>query len=138
MDLDPIHPSRTLLPPPPPPARLSTPPQPDWNNITTPKTANSLKRISNHIMANWQDDRGRVWTVKYMKGSQAIAYAGNIQQRQLARTRAAEKVRNNSSLLSRVAVPYTRPLLAKDARKMREKECEESIEACQMLLVRFG
>ena len=51
---------------------------------------------------------------------------------QLARTRAAENVRNNLSLLSRVAVPYTRPLLAKDARKMREKECEESIKAMEI------
>ena len=120
------------LPLPPPPARPSTPPQPDWDNITTPKTANSLKRFGDHIMANWQDNRGWAWTVKYMKGSQAIAYAGNIQHRQLARTRAAEKVRNNSSLLSRVTVPHTGPLLAKDARKMREKECEESIEAMEI------
>ena len=28
----------------------------------------------------------------------------------------------------RVAVPYTKPLLAKDARKMRKKEYKESIE----------
>ena len=52
--------------------------------------------------------------------------------RQLTRTRAAEKFRNNSSLLSRVAVPYTRLLFAKDARGMREKECEESIEAMEI------
>ena len=41
------------LPPPPPLAWLFTPLQPDWNNITTPKTVNSLKRINNYIMANW-------------------------------------------------------------------------------------
>jgi hypothetical protein len=29
-------------------------------------------------------------------------------------------------------VPYTRPLLTKNARKMREKECEESIEAMEI------
>ena len=33
---------------------------------------------------------------------------------QLARMPVVEKVRNNLSLLSRIAVPYTRPLIAKD------------------------
>ena len=43
-----------------------------------------------------------------------------------------EKVYNNSSLLLHIAVPYTGPLLAKDARKMREKKCEESIKAMEI------
>jgi len=51
---------------------------------------------------------------------------------QLVRTRVVEKVYNNSSLLLRVAVPYTGPLLAKNTRKMREKEYEESIEAMEI------
>ena len=29
-------------------------------------------------------------------------------------------------------MPYTRPLLTKDVRKMREKECEESIKAIEI------
>ena len=29
-------------------------------------------------------------------------------------------------------MPYTGPLLAKDARKMQEKECEESIKAIEI------
>ena len=29
-------------------------------------------------------------------------------------------------------MPYTGPLLAKDARKIREKECEESIKAMEI------
>ena len=43
-----------------------------------------------------------------------------------------EKVYNNSLLLLRVAVPYTRPLFAKDARKIREKEYKESIKAMEI------
>ena len=43
-----------------------------------------------------------------------------------------EKVRNNLSLLSRIAVPYTRPLIAKDAQKIREKEYKESIKAIEI------
>ena len=73
-----------------------------------------------------------MWTVKYIKGSQAITYTNNIQQRQLTRTRAAEKVYNNLLLLSHIAVPYTRPLLAKDAQKIQEKEYKESIKAIEI------
>ena len=46
--------------------------------------------------------------------------------------RTVEKVYNNLSLLSRIAVPYTRPLLAKDAQKMQEKEYKESIKAIEI------
>ena len=46
--------------------------------------------------------------------------------------RTAEKIYNNLSLLSRVAVSYTKPLLAKDARKMQEKEYKESIKAIKI------
>jgi hypothetical protein len=57
---------------------------------------------------------------------------------QLARTRAAKKVRNNLSLLSRVAVPYTRPFFTKDARKMQEKEYKEFIKVIEICIKRHN
>jgi hypothetical protein len=47
---------------------------------------------------------------------------------------AAEKVCNNLLLLLCIAVPYTGPLLAKDAWKIQEKEYEESIEAIEICI----
>jgi hypothetical protein len=116
---------------PPPPARLTTPPQVDWNEPKTPKTARSLKRLGDHIMANWQDDRGRGWTITYMKASQAITVASDIQQRSLATTRAAEKLCQDAKYESRIAMQHNGPLLVADVRLMRKQVIEESIEAME-------
>jgi hypothetical protein len=44
----------------------------------------------------------------------------------------AKKVYNNLLLLLCIVVPYTRPLLAKNARKIQEKEYKESIKAIKI------
>ena len=53
---------------------------------------------------------------------------------QFARTRAVEKVYNNLLLLLCVVVPYIRPLLAKNARKIQEKEYKEFIKAIKIYI----
>jgi hypothetical protein len=83
-------------------------------------------------MANWEDDRGHAWIITYIKGSQAITVASDIQQRSLAKIRAVQKVCEDAKYDSQIALQYSGPLLVANVRLMRQKVIEESIEEVEI------
>ncbi|OCK95115.1 uncharacterized protein K441DRAFT_717894 [Cenococcum geophilum 1.58] len=120
--------------PSPSPAQPSTPPQVNWNDLTTLKTARSLKLLGDHIMGNWEDNSSVKWTARYIRASQAIAIAGDIQNQALKRTHAANIVREEARKDARKQLDHIGPLHAGTARRMLIKKANETLEEAKAAL----
>jgi hypothetical protein len=85
-------------------------------------------------MGNWEDDSSVEWTARYMRASQAIAIAGDIQNQALKRTHAANIVREEARKDVRKQLDHIRPLHAGTARRMVVKKANETLEEAEAAL----